>query len=267
MSLHFCVSLDDPPSSASRNLFCFLCDWDRQECGGVDSCRVLFEAVLDPNRSTLQGRSSRMLDGENQRKLRNVLQELGTEGSWYATSVCEREYNEGAFLRMCQAVALSNAYDQAQDLGLLPVLGGSRTSRCCEEKSCSVRRLCVLRALGCAQKTAQMAKGHTAHTTTQQKSQEQWRGCSADERVQHEHEDDNESHQAASTRECPSCSEGLESAQTHAGAHDETPLRSTSGATGGKPTQESTSTSEASTQPRTRGLRIRGRRRKEEAST
>ena len=98
VSLHFCVRLDDPPSSASRNLFCFLSDWDRQECSGVDGCRVLTEAVLDPKRSTLQGRSGRMLDGENQRKLRNALQELGTEESWYATSVCEPEYFEGAFL-------------------------------------------------------------------------------------------------------------------------------------------------------------------------
>ena len=190
-----------------------------------------------------------MLDGENQRNLRNVLQELETEESWYATSVCERQYNEGAFLRLCQAVALSNAYDPALDLGLPPVLGGPRTSRPWEEKSCSV----------------QSAKGHTAHITTQQKSQEQWRGCSADEGVQHQHKGDNESHQAACTRECPGRPEGLECAQMHAG--EETPLRSTSGATGGKPTQGSTSTSEASTQPRTRGLRIRGRRQKEEAST
>ena len=191
-----------------------------------------------------------MLDGEHQRKLRNVLQELGTEESWYATSVREHEYHEGAFRRMCQVVALSDAYDSALDLGLPPVLGGPRTSRPWEEKSCSVRGLRVLRALGCAQKTALTKDA----------------GYSADERVQRQHEDDSKN-QAASTRECPSCPEGLEFAQTHAGAHEATPLRSTSGATGAKPTQESTSTSEASTQPRTRGLRIRGRGRKEEAST
>ena len=81
-----------------------------------------------------------MLDGEHQRKLRNVLQELGTEESWYATSIREREYHEGAFLRMCQAVALSDAYDPALDLGLPPVLGGPR-----KELQCS-RTLCVTSA-------------------------------------------------------------------------------------------------------------------------
>jgi hypothetical protein len=190
-----------------------------------------------------------MLDGEHQRKLRNVLQELGTEESWYATSVREREYHEGAFLRMCQAVALGDAYDPALDLGLPPVLGGPRTSRPWEEKSCSVRGLRVLRALGCAQKTALTNDA----------------GCSADERVQRQHKDDS-TFQAASTKECPSRPEGLEFAQTQAGAHEATPLRSTSGATEERPTRGSTSAS-GTTQPRTRGLRIRGRRRKEKAST
>ena len=187
-----------------------------------------------------------MLDGEHQQKLRNLLQELGTEESWYATSVRERECHEGAFLRMCQAVALSDAYDPALNLGLPPVLGGPRTSKPWEEKSCSVRGLNVLRALGCAQKTAPTNDA----------------GCSADERVQCQHEDDS----TASTGECPSRPEGLEFAQTQACAHEATPLRSTSGATEERPMRESTSAS-GTTQPRTQGFRIRGRRRRERAST
>ena len=190
-----------------------------------------------------------MLDGEHQRKLRNVLRELRTEESWYATSVREREYHEGPFLRMCQAVALSDAYDPALDLGLPPMLGGPRPSRPWEEKSCNVRVLRVLRALGCAPQTALTNDA----------------GCSVDERVQRQHEDDSKN-QAASTRECPRRPEGLEFAPTQAGAHEATPLRSTSGAREERPTRESTSAG-GITQPRTRGLRIRGRRRKEKAST
>ena len=190
-----------------------------------------------------------MLDGEHQRKLRNVQQELGTEESWYATSVGEREYHEGTFLRMCQAVVLSDAYDPALDLGLPPVLGWPRTSRPWEEKSCSVQGLRVLRALGCAQITALTNNA----------------GCSADERVQRQHGDDSRN-QAASTRECPSRPQGSDLAQTQASAHEVTPLRSTSGATEERLTRESTSAS-GTTQPRTRGLQIRGRRRKEKAST
>ena len=94
----------------------------------------------------------------------------------------------------------------------------------------------MLRALGCGQKTALTNDA----------------GCSADERVQRQHEDDGKN-QAASTRECQSRPEGLEFAQTQAGAHEATPLRSTSGATEERLTQESTSAS-GTTQPRTRGL-------------
>ena len=122
----------------------------------------------------------------------NVLRESGTEESWYATSVREREYHEGAFLRMCQAVALSDAYDPALELGLLPVVGGPRTSRPWEEKRCSVRGLRVLRALGCAQRKALANDA----------------GCSADKRVQRQHEDDSQK-QAASTKRVPKLSRGV----------------------------------------------------------
>ena len=112
-----------------------------------------------------------MLDGENQQKLRNVLQELGTEESWYATSVCEREYNEGAFLRMCQAVALSNAYDPALDLGLPPVLGWAKNVKALGRKELQRSKTSCVTSAGLRSENSAKCKGtHCSYNDATKKS-------------------------------------------------------------------------------------------------